>query len=641
MKRAVLFFFLLLPFFLASMSSGRPDLTISGTITYKGAGLAGVVLEGLPGPPITDASGHYSAACSGAYFVGNAIPTLAGYSFTPPYTAYTEVTGDQVTDYEAVDAGFRLDTYTIPAELEQRGMLCNAIPIDFNHDGFMDIVATQYCPSPNESYSVPAVAYENDGTGHFTEVTARVLGDFRTYGGCGWFVADFDGDGLDDLFLSDGGIDQPPYAGARHFLLMGRADGMLVDEGSARVPAPREIPSNGDAGDVDNDGDVDILTCGSGGTDVMLINDGTGHFTYDAVRMPPHGVEPPDFLSTNGQLIDTDNDGDLDVFFGTNQNFGERDVLLVNDGTGRFERAPDSALPPRYGGEGWNTGCSVSGDLNGDGWRDILLVMDNMSGPTYQVHLQLLLNNGDGTFQDATSRLWENGASGISGNRRRIGDLNGDGWPDLLTYKGIAGTASRLHINHGGDSFEDITERVFPARPVTLEHADVAADVDNDGDADIIGVYPALKQVFVLVNEKPYAVPEAPLSLPATPIPLMPANGMTLTTVEASLGWTSVTAAPGYRLQVASDISFSQKICDRPDLTTNSFRLRGLAGNATYYWRVCAVNARPESVDGDLVFHDASCRLRIGQRHLSGSAVPGSPDDGPTGSAGDRRHRAL
>jgi hypothetical protein len=499
---------------------------------------------------------------------------------------YIEVASDTITDYEAFDAGFHLDTYQIPLEFEEGGITANCIPIDFSHDGFMDMIVTQAWPAPSaDEHMVRALAYVNDGTGHFTEVTSQVLGELRIWGFCHWQIADFDGDGYDDVFLADGGTDYPPWDRYRHILLIGRPDGTLVDEGPDRVPAPRGNPYWGDAGDIDNDGDIDILTTNGGGEYNVLLNDGTGHFTY-----PPYGVGPTDFGANNGMLIDFDHDGDLDMFFATSDNQGEEDVILINDGTGHFSHAPAGTLAPRFGEEGgWTGGYSLSGDLNGDGWTDILVGLENQTLPTYRVQNQLQLNNGDGTYQDATSRFWNNGAFSMGWNRNHIADFNGDGWLDLL----IGG--ERLHINHGGNWFEDVSDGFFPGHPFTDLGQAAAVDLDNDGDTDIIGNYPALHQVFVYVNELPYSIPEAPLPYPEAPYLQSPINGTTLSTIEAPLAWASVTGAVTYKLQVALDPVFSQKVRDLNGLTGTEFLIRGLTGSTDYYWRVCAVNSRGQS----------------------------------------------
>lgn len=72
------------------------DFTISGTITEIGAGaVAGVTMNGLPGPPVTDANGFYTATISGG-FTGTVTPQLSGYSFSPTSRSYNNVSSDQI-----------------------------------------------------------------------------------------------------------------------------------------------------------------------------------------------------------------------------------------------------------------------------------------------------------------------------------------------------------------------------------------------------------------------------------------------------------------------------------------------------------------------------------------------------------------
>jgi uncharacterized repeat protein (TIGR02543 family) len=71
--------------------------TISGNVGEVGiaAGLNGVVMDGLPGDPTTDASGNYTATVADG-FSGTVTPTMAGYSFSPSSRDYTNVTSDQL-----------------------------------------------------------------------------------------------------------------------------------------------------------------------------------------------------------------------------------------------------------------------------------------------------------------------------------------------------------------------------------------------------------------------------------------------------------------------------------------------------------------------------------------------------------------
>ncbi len=75
--------------------------TVSGTVTVGGSPLAGVTMAGLPGNPVTDASGTYSATVDYG-FSGTVTPTLQYYTFDPGSKAYTDVASDLAgQDYAA------------------------------------------------------------------------------------------------------------------------------------------------------------------------------------------------------------------------------------------------------------------------------------------------------------------------------------------------------------------------------------------------------------------------------------------------------------------------------------------------------------------------------------------------------------
>jgi len=77
-------------------SKELPTSTISGTVTSGAAGLADVVMNGLPGNPSTNASGQYTAIVSNGW-TGTVTPTLAGYAFDPASKSYTDVTSNQIS----------------------------------------------------------------------------------------------------------------------------------------------------------------------------------------------------------------------------------------------------------------------------------------------------------------------------------------------------------------------------------------------------------------------------------------------------------------------------------------------------------------------------------------------------------------
>jgi len=82
--------------------------TVIGTVsTEGGVGISGVVLNGLPGSPSTDASGNYSATVSCGWF-GTVTPAKGGYTFVPSSTTYSSVVANQITHYKGDFAPTRI-----------------------------------------------------------------------------------------------------------------------------------------------------------------------------------------------------------------------------------------------------------------------------------------------------------------------------------------------------------------------------------------------------------------------------------------------------------------------------------------------------------------------------------------------------
>lgn len=217
------------------------------------------------------------------------------------------------------------------------------------------------------------------------------------------------------------------------------------------VRAQYNILPNGDGqhgdialGDVDNDGDLDILICGEERNDPhtqkggLYINDGQGNFT---VRECPVLAG----WDASIDLADIDGDGDLDILFSGHKNGGIPEAnargLALNDGQGNFTLAD----PEQYPGflHGSKTVCFA--DFNNDGLLDYML-----ASPDEQTHFD-----------------WETGIN--------------------TTYRGYW---SIFYQQDNGTFVEDhsVFENYFRDQIVS------AADYDNDGDIDIFlqGYYPHL-----------------------------------------------------------------------------------------------------------------------------------------------------
>ena len=64
----------------------------------NGDGIAGVTMSGLPGNPVTQSDGTYTATVDTGW-LGTVTPTLAGYTFTPPSNTHVNVTANLTDNY--------------------------------------------------------------------------------------------------------------------------------------------------------------------------------------------------------------------------------------------------------------------------------------------------------------------------------------------------------------------------------------------------------------------------------------------------------------------------------------------------------------------------------------------------------------
>ena len=122
----------------------------------------------------------------------------------------------------------------------------------------------------------------------------------------------------------------------------------------------------------------------------------------------------PSLHATDSVFVDVNNDGHLDVVvsveYGVNR-------LYLNDGKGKLTYVPDA-----FGTAIHDNEHVRAADFNGDGNMDVFFVAESD-----EVH-QLFLGDGKGGFTDASDRL----PASSQGNALAIGDVNGDGLPDIV-----------------------------------------------------------------------------------------------------------------------------------------------------------------------------------------------------------------
>ncbi len=253
--------------------------------------------------------------------------------------------------------------------------------------------------------------------------------------------------------------------------------------------------------DVNGDGIPDIVAanhCGSNtscggyaaGTVGVLLGNGDGTF-QTTVTYGSGG-----YIASSVAIADVNGDGKPDIVVtngcgssSTCQGLGTVGVLLGN-GDGTFQTAVT------YGSGGYGGFSVVVADVNGDGKPDLLVgVACNSATTCASIQFQLdnavgvLLNNGNGTFQTAVA--YDSG--GITATSIAVGDLNGDGKPDLVvaqcsgTFESTCLGASEVGVmlGNGDGTFQAAVN--YSSDPSSIGPSGVAlADLNGDGDLDIV-----------------------------------------------------------------------------------------------------------------------------------------------------------
>jgi hypothetical protein len=326
-----------------------------------------------------------------------------------------------------------------------------SLPVDFDGDGKMDIVRLEYSYPFSAEYTGTMRVFKNTGGGTLIDVTkSAVQGTIVPDHPRDYEIADFTGDGIRDIYVAQHGYDAPPFPGAPNLFLK-FSDGRLANQFRTRFsPASSNGFSHGSAAaDVDSDGDVDIVEINVSylGPNLLFLNNGTGNFTPAPVSAFPIANQ------TRWQevaFIDFDGDGDPDLYLGARAGTGfNQDVLLVNDGFGRFREREGISLPPGKFGPLRAINSAKAADFNGDGLEDLILF--EIPEPFSPVSaIRLWLNNGDGSFTDASiswglpsqctdeiiAPLW-------------VRDVNGDGWPDVILPPNCKELNAGILVNAG------------------------------------------------------------------------------------------------------------------------------------------------------------------------------------------------
>jgi len=270
--------------------------------------------------------------------------------------------------------------------------------LDYDGDGDLDVYVANYLaydagefrdfypaagyPGPLSYRAQPDRMYRNNGDGTFTDVTKEAGVFFPDGRAMSAIAADLNGDGHVDIYVTN---DASPNAffvnnGKGAFEEQALIWGLAFGEGGQGASSMGPV-----VGDIDRNGLPDIYVPDMG-YGCLLVNQ--GKWFVDRTAQSNLAVACGQYTGWGGALFDYDNDGCLDVFISNgnaHHEYTEEDVLLRNDGSGRFIDVANRSGPyfrEKYVGRG-----AAVADYDNDGDVDVLVM--NLNGPA-----KLLRNDG-------------------------------------------------------------------------------------------------------------------------------------------------------------------------------------------------------------------------------------------------------
>jgi enediyne biosynthesis protein E4 len=335
------------------------------------------------------------------------------------------------------------------------------------------------------------------------------------YNGGAVAAGDINNDGLVDLYFTANQGENKLYLNKGNF----QFEDITAHAG---VSAANGWRTGVSMADVNGDGLLDIYVCRSGDlhplfrTNLLFINNGDLTFSERAAE---YGLDD-DSYSTQGAWFDYDRDGDLDLFLLNHSRLtisnaydiskrytGNRvryvgNELYRND-NGKFKKVGDET---GIFGPASNYGLGIAfSDLNNDGWADIYITND------YTEKDKVFINQHGKYFLEVSDSLLTHMSQFSMGVD--IGDINNDGWADIITLDMLPDVNERqkefywpdrydvytamvrsglhhqymrnmLHLNNGDGTFSEIGQ--FSGISNTdWSWASLIADFDNDGLQDL------------------------------------------------------------------------------------------------------------------------------------------------------------
>ena len=252
-------------------------------------------------------------------------------------------------------------------------------------------------------------------------------------------------------------------------------------------------------GDLNNDGLADVVLTSNMGDNKIYLN--KGDFKFDDVTAKS-GLRQDSMWSTGVTLVDINNDGWLDIYIcnsGHMTNGNRRNKLYINNHDMTFTESAH-----KYGLDisGYTTQVSFF-DYDGDGDLDCFMInnspipvntLNNANkrdlpdsewnvAPFLKGGGNHLFRNDNGHFTEVTTQAGIHSSLISFGLGVSVGDINGDGWPDIYVSNDSY-ERDYLYINQKNGTFRDETDDYIQHMSMSSMGADIA-DINDDGYPEI------------------------------------------------------------------------------------------------------------------------------------------------------------
>jgi hypothetical protein len=354
----------------------------------------------------------------------------------------------------------------------------------------------------------------NSGVTAFREATSDWGLDALAVHGTRLAVLDFDNDGWPDLFVRRGGNGSDNFAlgGVRHswllrndegrgFLDVTQISGIRATRTGSTAGRPGEVVA---FADIDNDGNVDVYTGMSTGIDgafpgetsEVMFNDGNGYFEFGPEDSSIRRVGDPDIVA-GASFVDFDRDGNVDLFVGqhnyapagTSRTVFKHDFLYRGAG---YRYLDDHSDVAGIITEDWTETSSINAglahsrawssaacDLNGDGTTELLVA----------------------SYGRAPNHLWQGSrddAGQVSFRNRSV--VSGYAYDQNMTWTDNEFAKCFCQSRPSAEGCDQAGEPRVTCDQINWQHnsdrepfrlggnsgTTVCADVDNDGDVDLL-----------------------------------------------------------------------------------------------------------------------------------------------------------